>query len=127
AGDCRVGGLLPDSSAGFADWSNRLYDWSLDFWGCTDHASTGLALVPTDDADLTSADAALLIDDYMTAATSTLRLSSSEATEMRQSVEDLAMGAITRRSGDHPLSTCGTNDAGIDGDGSVDREEVGSE
>jgi hypothetical protein len=126
AGDCRVAGLLPGTSAAFADWSNRLYDWNLDFWGCTDHAPTGIALVPADVTGLTSADVALLIDDYLIAATSTLRLSSSEASDMRQNLVDLATD-VTSESDDHPVSVCGASDAATGNDGIVDVEETGSE
>src|SRR5258708_3472293 len=96
AGDCRLDGLFPVRSATLAAWSNHLYDWNLDLWGCTDRVATGFALVHAEVGDLTSADAALLIDDYLTTAASTLRLSPSEATRIRQDLVRLGMAAITR-------------------------------
>ncbi len=116
AGDCRLDGLFPASSATLAVWSNHLYDWNLDLWGCTDRSARGFALVPAEVTDLTSADAALLIDDYLSSAAPTLRPSPSEATWMRQELARLGMAAITRQSDEHPYSACGTCDAGNESD-----------
>jgi hypothetical protein len=116
AGDCRMEGLFPTRSATLAAWSNRLYDWNLDLWGCTDRRATGFALVHDEIGDLTSADAALLIDDYLLAANRTLKLSRSEATEMRQDVALLGVAAITRQSDEHPFSGCSACDAGPEAD-----------
>jgi hypothetical protein len=116
ARDCTMDGLFPTRSATLAAWSNRLYDWNLDLWGCTDRAATGFALVHSEIVDLTSADAALLIDDYMLAATRVLKLSPSEATQVRQVLEQLGVAAVTRQSDDHPYARCDAGDAGIDAD-----------
>ena len=116
AGDCSLDGLFPTRSATLAVWSNRLYDWNLDLWGCTDRSVTGFALVPAEVTELTSADAALLIDDYLSTATTTLKLSRSEATWMRQELVRLGTAAITRQSDEHPYSACGTCDAGHESD-----------
>jgi hypothetical protein len=116
AGDCRLDGLFPARSATLAVWSNHLYDWNLDLWGCTDRSATGFALVPAEVTELTSADAALLIDDYLATAAVTLKLSPPEATWMRQELVRLGMAAITRQSDEHPYSACGPRDAGDESD-----------
>jgi hypothetical protein len=112
AADCMVRGLFAVPSATVAAWSNRLYDWNLDVWACTDHAATGFALVHSEVTDLTSADAAVLIEDYLEAATRVLRLSPPEATQMRQDLVRLGMAAITRQSDERLFSECDANDAG---------------
>jgi hypothetical protein len=116
AADCRVEGLFPTRSSTLAAWSNRLYDWNLDLWGCTDRPATGFALVHADIHDVTSADAALLIDDYLLATARSLRLSPSEATQMRQDLVALAEAAITRTSDEHPHSSCSACDGAADPD-----------
>jgi hypothetical protein len=117
ANDCRLDGLFPSQSASLAAWSNRLYDWNLDLWGCTNRAVTGFAPVPSEISDLTSADAALLIDDYLVAVTPVLRLSATEAIQMRQDLAHLSIAAITRQSDEHPFSACDAGDAGAESDG----------
>jgi hypothetical protein len=112
ATDCMVSGLFAVPSATFAAWSNRLYDWNLDLWACTDHAATGFPLVHAEVDDLTSADEAALIDDYLEAATRVLRLSLPEATRMRQDLERLGMAAVTRQSDERLFSECDAEDAG---------------
>jgi hypothetical protein len=106
SGDCRLDGLFPTRSADLAAWSNRLYDWNLDLWGCSDRAPNGFALIPDGVGNLTSSDAALLVDDYLMTATRALRLSSKEAAEMKRQLDQLALGAITSQSEDHPFSAC---------------------
>jgi len=116
--DCRWDGLFPNRSAVLAEWSNRLYDWNLDVWGCTDRAPNGFALVPSDVVDLTSSDADLLIDLYIATATRALQLSSTEMTGMRRQLELLA-GSVARLSEEHPFSRCDAStdaDAGEGGD-----------
>jgi hypothetical protein len=114
AGDCQLANLFPATSAQLAAWSNHLYDWNLDLWECRDRAAAGFALVPSESVDLTSTDAALLIDDYLLVATQALRLSHSEAANMRDDLARLAGPAIHRQSDEHPFADCpdGAADAG---------------
>ena len=114
ATDCMERGLFAVPGASVVAWSNDLYDWNLDLWACTDHAATGFALVHSEVTDLTSADAAVLIDDYLEAATRVLRLSPPEATQMRQDLVRLGTAAITRQSDEHLFSECDANDAAAD-------------
>ena len=111
ATDCMVRGLLAVQGATLIQWSNDLYRWNLDLWACTDHAATGFFLVHGEVNDLTSADAAVLIDDYLQAATQILRLSPPEATQIRQDLVRLGRTAITRQSDERLFSECDANDA----------------
>jgi hypothetical protein len=114
--DCMVRGLFATQSGTVVNWSNDLYDWNLDLWACTDHAATGFFLVHAEVTDLTSADAAVLIDDYLKAATQVLRLSPPEVTQLRQDLVRLGMTAITRQSDERLFSECDANDAGTEAD-----------
>jgi hypothetical protein len=127
--DCMVRGLFAAPRGTLVNWSNDLYDWNLDLWACTDHAATGFFLVHAEVTDLTSADAAVLIDDYLKAATQVLRLSPPEVTQIRQDLVRLGMTAITRQSDERLFSECDQNDAGTEADVAGDEasEEGGEE
>jgi hypothetical protein len=125
ARDCTLEGLLPARSATLATWSNQLYEWNLDLWGCTDHPATGFALVHAEVAELTSSDEALLIDDYLLATSRVLRLSASEAARLRRDVTRLAAATVVRTSDDHPFATCDAGDGGDALADSGDEAEVG--
>jgi hypothetical protein len=114
--DCTVSGLFATESAALIKWSNDLYDGNLDLWACTDHAATGFFLVHAEVTELTSADAAMLIDDYLKAATRLLRLSPPEVAQIRQDLMLLGMTAITRQSDERLFSECDAGDAGVGND-----------
>jgi hypothetical protein len=58
----------------------------------------------------------LLVDDYLLAAARVLKLSPSEAAQVRQVLDQLGVAAVTRQSNDHPYARCDAGDAGIDAD-----------
>ncbi len=115
ATDCMMHGLF--TARTLVDWSNQLYLFNVDLWGCRDGgasevhawdaaAGSGFALIPSQVTELTSTDAAVLIDDYLKAATRVLRLSPPEVTHMRQDLVQLSMAAITRQSDERLFSEC---------------------
>jgi len=112
--DCTVSGLFATGSASLINWSNALYDGNLDLWACTDHEATGFFLIHAEVIGLTSADAAVLIDDYVKSATRILRLSPPEVTQIRQDFVRLGMTAITRQSDERLFSECDAGDAGTE-------------
>src|SRR5207249_2716763 len=68
---------------------------------------TSFGLVRSNVTELTSADAARLIDHYVGAATSILRLDATEAAQLRQDLARLAPLAVTRTSDEYasPFAT----------------------
>jgi hypothetical protein len=66
--------------------------------------------------ELTSADAALLIELYIKATKEIIELTPSEVAQLRQDLAALAAKAVTRQSADYTFSACGALEAGPDGD-----------
>ena len=66
--DCDVG-LAVRPSTIVPEFANDLIDWNFDFWGCRQSPTTKFGLVRKGTRELTSADAARLIDHYLEAAT----------------------------------------------------------
>jgi hypothetical protein len=107
AGDCRVDRATYLSSAtAFADWRNALYAYNLALWGCNPNAPAGFALLSTELQGLSSADAALVIELYLRAATTVLGLTTSEASDLRRDLQRLAGPLVRNESADYALSDC---------------------
>jgi hypothetical protein len=121
--DCRVhnANYPPGGAIAFATWRNVLYAYNLDLWGCTGRPATGFALLSSAFQDMSAADAALLIELYLNAATDVLALTPLEAVDLRRDLQRLASPRITNESTDYTLSVC-TQDAGPDaGDASDEK------
>ncbi len=116
--DCNVSKMARTDLDTIFEFYNDLLPFSLDLWGCTMHNAMGFGLVRANIniTDLTSADAARLVEHYVAAATSVLRLDATEATQMRLDLTRLSALGITRQSDEFALSMC-TADAGADGEG----------
>jgi hypothetical protein len=113
--DCNVARMAREDLDTIFQFYNDLLIFSLDLWGCTQRqVSTFGILRPISVTELTSADAARLIDHYVGAATTILRLDIAEAAQMRQDLTRLGQTAITRTSPEFALSTCGV-DGGTEG------------
>jgi hypothetical protein len=115
--DCRVAKLISSNSEIFA-FENDLLVYNLDLWGCRNRNVNRFGLIHASVTDLTSADAARLIDNYIAAATLVLELNAREATQVRQDLAQQSATAITRSGDDYALSTC-TAEAGVESDGSL--------
>jgi hypothetical protein len=85
---------------------NDLLSWCLRFWGCQTPAVDDFALI-YQTAPLTSADAAALIDDYMSVATTELTLSTGEIAQMRAALGRLSRQTVAQDSSDYSHSACG--------------------
>jgi hypothetical protein len=109
--DCDVAKMARTELDTIFEFFNDLLFFSLDLWGCTLHQPNEFGLKRSIVTDLTSADAARLIDHYIGAATTILRLDMREAAQMRQDLTKLAALAITRQSDEFALSMC-VSDAG---------------
>jgi hypothetical protein len=117
--DCNVSKMARTEMDSLFEFYNDLLEFSLALWGCTKDAPTQFGLRRAGFLELTSADAARLIDYYVGAATSLLQLDTNEASRMRADLTRLAGPAITRQAEDFALSMC-AGDAGIDGDGQIE-------
>jgi hypothetical protein len=129
--DCRINWLARlyldlDERAQFF---NRLLAWNLNFWGCAPPNPTDFALIYRPVA-LTSADAQAIIEHYMVAANTALRMSASERDQMRAALALLAAPLVDATQEDFSQAACpadagdadveeGTFDAAVTGDEAV--------
>jgi hypothetical protein len=129
--DCRVHKAnYPPGEAeaiAFATWRNVLYAYNLDLWGCTGKTTTGFALLSTAFQDVSAADAAQLIELYLSAATNVLALTAREIADLRRDLQRLASPRVTNGSTDYTLSACAP-DAGPDaGDAAEEAKDAPEE
>jgi hypothetical protein len=110
--DCRVARIADDHPA-LPEFGNALIGWLLRFWGCNTPAVTNFGLVDAV-SKLSAADAAVVIEHYMSLASVRLSLSSEEEREMRAALGCLAARAVTNPSTtQHEHSSC-RDDSGAD-------------
>lgn len=121
--DCDVAKVIPSNDETYL-FANQLLEFNLALWGCAGHPPpTSFDLIPTSVVELTSADAARLVDHYIEAATIVLELSPREEARLRQDLLQLSDLAGAIESSDHLLSRCG-DDAGSDDQGAVDASRL---
>jgi hypothetical protein len=122
--DCDVAEMIATDEDTLSDFENALVAWNLQFWGCNGQTTTTLGIVRAGFDEITSTDAARLVDHYVEAATGLLSMSSSEQLSMRDALAHLVAMADVRPSDQFSLSRCNALDASDEmaGDGDVDGE-----
>ncbi|HKQ71708.1 MAG TPA: hypothetical protein VJT73_20335 [Polyangiaceae bacterium] len=111
--DCTVTNLLPSSRAAIVDWLNAIDVWTWGLWECPESTTPAtFVLVHDQVTDLTSADAAHLIDIYLKASSRVVALTAKETAYLRQTLERFAASAVKWQSNDHIFSAC--RDGGTD-------------
>lgn len=102
--DCRIKWVIP-KGAPLYEFRNALVTWSLELWGCQGLPVDTFALVAAT-PPLSSGDATLLIDHYMTAAQDELDLSPAEFDEMQAAIQRLAAPLISSNSTEPSNTQC---------------------
>ncbi|HET9957572.1 MAG TPA: hypothetical protein VFQ61_23910, partial [Polyangiaceae bacterium] len=126
--DCAIGLLYEEYFSAPSLLANRILQWNLPLWGCTE-AATSFDLAP-DSAQLSRGDATRLIEHYLASAKPILDLGSTEQRDLKGMLEYLANKRIVDQS-DQPSRPCdlvgaGGNGSDEGGSGNMESGEGGA-